>query len=132
MDNRWVETLQLILLFCCLGISIAMLGPSLPDLAYNTETSLKKYNIVFFCRAFGTLSGMGIDFLLFSRSRPILADPQLKVSWFPDSVNLPKKKFHWNRHNNGRLFGGSFQLLLLFTLCRFCPCCVLLLYSFYK
>jgi len=34
-----------------------MLGPSLPDLAFNTDTSLKKYNIVFFCRAFGTLSG---------------------------------------------------------------------------
>ena len=57
MDKRWVETVQLILLFCALGISIAMLGPSLPDLAFNTNTSLKKYNVVFFCRAFGTLTG---------------------------------------------------------------------------
>ena len=37
VDTRWIETVQIIVLFCLLGISIAMLGPSLPDLGNKFE-----------------------------------------------------------------------------------------------
>ena len=37
VDTRWIETVQIIVLFCLLGISIAMLGPSLPDLGKKFE-----------------------------------------------------------------------------------------------
>ena len=50
MDKRWIETVLLIALFVMLGISIAMLGPSLPDLAHNTNTSIRQYTVIFFGR----------------------------------------------------------------------------------
>ena len=82
VDTRWIETVQIIVLFCLLGISIAMLGPSLPDLgkkvwnkpliplkwllitflkAFNTESSIKQYTVIFFGRATGSFLGSWVS-----------------------------------------------------------------------
>jgi MFS family permease len=61
MDNRWYTSLIMILAFVVLGLSTALFGPAVPDLAFNTNSSIKQYTNIFWCRAIGFLIGVLIS-----------------------------------------------------------------------
>jgi FHS family Na+ dependent glucose MFS transporter 1 len=56
--RRIYSTAILIFSFVALGMSTAMIGPALPDLAFKTHHSTKDYTSVFLARAFGFLIGV--------------------------------------------------------------------------
>lgn len=56
--RRIYSTAILIFSFVALGMSTAMIGPALPDLAFKTHHSTKDYTSVFMARAFGFLIGV--------------------------------------------------------------------------
>ena len=56
--RRFYSTAILIFSFVALGMSTAMIGPALPDLAFKTHHSTKDYTSVFMARAFGFLIGV--------------------------------------------------------------------------
>jgi len=58
--RRIYSTAILIFSFVALGMSTAMIGPALPDLAFKTHHSTKDYTSVFLARAFGFLIGVVI------------------------------------------------------------------------
>ena len=58
MDSRWFASFILILAFGVLGLSTALIGPALPDLAYATGSNIQQYTSVFFGRAIGFLIGV--------------------------------------------------------------------------
>ena len=60
ISNQWVQSLLFILSFSVLGLGTALLGPSLPDLAYSTNSKISEYTSVFFGRAIGFLIGKGL------------------------------------------------------------------------
>ena len=61
MDRRWLASFILILAFAVLGLSTALIGPALPDLAYATSSNIKEYTSVFFGRAIGFLIGVVVS-----------------------------------------------------------------------
>ena len=57
MNVRWLQTFLLIFAFTVLGLGTALLGPSLPDIAYRTNSKVSQYTSVFFGRAIGVVIG---------------------------------------------------------------------------
>ena len=61
MDARWKISGLLIAAFTVLGLGTALLGPSLPDLVYMTDSKVSQYTAVFFGRAIGVLFGKSLQ-----------------------------------------------------------------------
>ena len=57
METRWLQSGLLIFAFSVLGLGTALLGPSLPDIAYRTNSKVSQYTAVFFGRAIGVVIG---------------------------------------------------------------------------
>jgi fucose permease len=74
---RW--TLRYYLLFICLGLSVGLLGPTLPSLADQTQTRVGQLGTLFLAGAFGGLLGTLLGSRLFDRVRghPALGIAQL-------------------------------------------------------
>ena len=74
---RW--TLMYYVLFICLGLSIGLVGPTLPSLAEQTQTRVGQLGTLFLASAFGGLLGTLLGGRLFDRVRghPALGIAQL-------------------------------------------------------
>jgi MFS transporter, FHS family, Na+ dependent glucose transporter 1 len=74
---QWTSTYYM--LFICLGLSIGLLGPTLPSLAEQTQTQVGQLGAVFTASAFGALLGTLLGGRLFDRVRghPALGIAQL-------------------------------------------------------
>ena len=74
---RW--TLMYYLLFICLGLSIGLVGPTLPSLADQTQTRVGQLGALFLASSFGGLLGTLLGSRLFDRVRghPALGIAQL-------------------------------------------------------
>jgi fucose permease len=75
--TRW--TLMYYWLFICLGLSIGLMGPTLPSLAEQTQTRVGQLGALFLAGAFGGLLGTLLGGRLFDRVRghPALGIAQL-------------------------------------------------------
>ncbi|XP_004702246.1 sodium-dependent glucose transporter 1 [Echinops telfairi] len=62
---RWFTTVVLCAAFLGLGMSIAILGPTFPDLAANVNSNISSLSLIFVGRAFGYLSGSVVGGILF-------------------------------------------------------------------
>lgn len=62
-------TLMYYMLFVCLGLSIGMVGPTLPSLADQTQTRVGELGAVFVASAFGALLGTLLGSRVFDRVR---------------------------------------------------------------
>uniref|UniRef100_H0XQV7 Uncharacterized protein n=1 Tax=Otolemur garnettii TaxID=30611 RepID=H0XQV7_OTOGA len=62
---RWFTTGILFASFLGLGMSVAILGPTFPDLAINVNRNISSLSFIFVGRAFGYLSGSVIGGVFF-------------------------------------------------------------------
>ncbi|XP_014721692.3 LOW QUALITY PROTEIN: sodium-dependent glucose transporter 1 [Equus asinus] len=83
--HRWFITVILCAAFLGLGMSVAILGPTFPDLAVNVNRNMSSLSVVFVGRAFGYLGGSVIGGVLFDSMNPFLL---LGMSMLATTVGL--------------------------------------------
>ncbi|XP_051469091.1 sodium-dependent glucose transporter 1 [Apus apus] len=82
---RWCVSLALCAAFLGLGMSIAVLGPTFPNLAANVRSNVSDISYVFVGRSLGYLGGSVLGGLLFDGMNPHLL---LALSMFGTTVGL--------------------------------------------
>ncbi|XP_066229558.1 sodium-dependent glucose transporter 1 [Saccopteryx leptura] len=82
---RWFITAILCAAFLGLGLSVAILGPTFPDLATNVNRNISSLSLIFVGRAFGYLSGSVIGGVLFDSMNHFVL---LGVSMLATTVGL--------------------------------------------
>ncbi|XP_058422434.1 LOW QUALITY PROTEIN: sodium-dependent glucose transporter 1 [Diceros bicornis minor] len=82
---RWFITVILCAAFLGLGMSVAILGPTFPDLAINVNRNISSLSLIFVGRAFGYLSGSVIGGVLFDSMNHFLL---LGMSMLATTVGL--------------------------------------------
>lgn len=75
---RW--TLSYYWLFICLGLSIGLVGPTLPSLAEQTQTRVGQLGALFLASSFGALLGTLLGGRIFDRVR---GHPALGIALYP-------------------------------------------------
>ncbi|NTV47494.1 MAG: MFS transporter, partial [Chlorobiales bacterium] len=68
-DGKIAKTVGYYLAFIVLGLITGVFGPTLPDLARNTQSTLNQISIIFVARSIGYLTGSFLSGRLYDRVR---------------------------------------------------------------